>query len=217
MIRARINDESWVKPGPGWSLRGAALVVGAVFLAGCSASSVSRPPVTSRSSTSAQLPSRAVAARIRPCGKQPQKRFSAIVGKPVYLDHVGNIGQSPILSDGAVLPKIWVATCNVNIRAYPTTALYVQVELTPGSAEARLEFTAVRTRMGLSGSVVTAAGYGEAAVFDLDQHGDATVLVLEGPEVFTVEVTATSKPAPSPASRLKIAKAIAELIVAENT
>ena len=192
-------------------------VAALTLIVGCSTTPVASSHKASQSSPPAQFPSRSVATRLRPCGADPQKELSAIVGKPVYLDHLGNIGQQPIISDGAVLPKIWLATCNVNIPAYPATALYMQIELTPDLADARLEFAAVRTRMGLPETVVRAPGYGEAAVFDLNKHGDVTVLARQGPEVFTVEVTVTSKPAPSPMNRLRIAKAVAHEVIRENT
>ena len=118
-----------------------------------------------------------------------------------------------MLSQGAVLPKIWVATCNWVVPAYPTLAPYLQIELTPSTASALAEFNGIRTMMGIARNPVRISGYGQEAVFYTDTHGDAIILILKGPKVITVELTATSRNAPSPLNRMKMAKEITKIVV----
>ena len=133
--------------------------------------------------------------------------------KPVHRDKVGDIGQRPVLSSGVVLPRVWDASCNWIVGNYTTLAPYLELELVPDAAGAREEFNAQRTKMGIVNPVVHVPGYGQQAVFNTDRYGDAVIIVLQGSEVITVEVTDTSKHAPSATSRMRMAKAITKIIM----
>lgn len=89
----------------------------------------------------------------------------------------------------------------------------MQLELAPNTKGAREEFNAQRTKMEITNPGVHVPGYGQQAVFNTDRYGDAVIIVLQGPEVITVEVTDTSKRAPSAAARMKMAKAITKIIL----
>lgn len=192
------------------------LVVG-LTLAGCANGAAQAPKAQPKASSSALLPNSSVAAaELRPCEAVSIRKLSSIIGKPVQLDKVGDIGQRPMLSSGAVLPRIWVATCNWIVPAYSTLAPYEQLELTPNAASARTEFNGIRAKMTIANSPVHASSYGQQVVFNIDAHGDVTIIALKGREVITMELNATSKHAPSATERMAMAKAITRIIVAKQ-
>lgn len=111
------------------------------------------------------------------------------------------------------MPKVWIATCNWGILAYPDTGLFLTVELTPDAAGARMEFDSERAKMEITQPAIRQFGYGQEAVFDIDRRGDVAIIILQGAEVITIELSSTSKPAPPAASRMRMAKAAARLIM----
>ncbi len=168
------------------------LAAGLAFT-GCSNSTRQAVPKPRHSTASSLLPSYSAAAELKPCESVSTRTLSSIIGKPVHVDKIGDVGERPMLSQGAVLPKIWVATCNWGVPAYPTLAPYLQIELTPSTANALAEFNGIRTKMAIAKDPVRIPGYGQEAVFYTDTHGDAIILILKGPKVITVELTATSR------------------------
>lgn len=194
-----------------WTLA-IALAAGLAFT-GCSNSTRQAAPKPQHSTASALLPSYSTGAELKPCESVSPRALSSIIRKPVHVDKIGDVGERPMLSQGAVLPKIWVATCNWVVPAYPTLAPYLQIELTPSTASALAEFNGIRTKMGIAKDPVRIPGYGQEAVFYTDTHGDAIILILKGPKVITVELTATSRNAPSPLNRMKMAKEITRIVV----
>ena len=191
-----------------------AAVVGAgVFLPGCSSGTTSTVQATPKPSGSGTLPSYSQASRLRPCDSVSPTQLSSIIGKPTHVDKLGDIGQKPILSSGPVLRKVWIATCNWIIPAYPTTSLYLQVELTPSPAGARTDFDGIRTGMMIAQRPIHEAGYGQAAVFNIDSHGDVTIIMLQGAEIINFQFNSTSRPAPSAENRMRMGKVITRLIM----
>lgn len=195
-------------------LSGLAAITLVLLLPACSSGVVRATPTSPRPVESTLLPSYSeAAAQLRPCDRITASQLSSIVRKSVHIDKVGNIGQRPVLSSGVVLPKVWFATCNWIVGNYTTLAPYLQLELTPGETGATQEFNAQRTKMGITNPVIHVPGYGQKAVFDTTRYGDAVIIILQGSEVVTVEVTDTSKHAPSAASRMRMAKAMTEMIL----
>ena len=196
----------------------AVFLVAGLTLVGCANGAAQTPKSRPKASSSALLPNSSVAAaELRPCEAVSIRQLSSIIGRTVQIDKVGDMGQRPMLSSGAVLPRIWVATCNWIVPAYSTLAPYEQLELTPSAANARTEFNGIRTKMTITNSPVhVPGGYGQTAVFNIDPHGDVTVIVLKGREVITMELNATSKHAPSATERMRMAKAITRIIVAKQ-
>ncbi len=194
----------------GWAL---AVVAAEVVMSSCSGGITPHLQATQKSPASGALPSYSQAARLRPCDSVSTSKLSSIIGKPVHVDKVGDIGQMPILSSGPVLRKVWIATCNWTIQAYPTTVLYLQVELTPSPAGARTDFDGLRAGMRIAQPVVHEAGYGQEVVFSMDNHGDVVVIILQDAEVVSLQFNSTSQPAPSSATRMSMAKAITRLIM----
>ena len=198
----------------GVTLRISAAIALMLFLSACSSGVVQSTPASRRPVTSAPFPSYSeAAARLRPCDLISTGQLSSIVRKPVRRDKVGDIGQRPVLSSGVVLPRVWDASCNWIVGNYTTLAPYLELELVPDAAGAREEFNAQRTKMGIANPVVHVPGYGQQAVFNTDRYGDAVIIVLQGSEVITVEVTDTSKHGPSATSRMRMAKAITKIIM----
>jgi len=192
----------------------AAAVAAEVILTGCSSGgSTSTVQAVPKHSASGTLPSYSQASRLRPCDSVSSAQLSSIIGKPVHVDKVGDIGQRPFLSSGPVLRKVWMATCNWMIPAYPTTSLYLAVELTPSPAGARTDFDGMRTGMMIAQSVIHKAGYGQAAVFNIDNHGDVVIIILQGAEVINFQFNSTSRPAPSAETRMTMAEVITRLIM----
>ena len=196
------------------TLRTLAAIASVLLLSACSSGVIRVTPASRRPVTSTPFPSYSeAAARLRPCDRISTSQLSSIVRRPVHIDEVGDIGQRPVLSTGVVLPKVWVATCNWIVGNDTTLAPYLQLELAPDAAGAREEFNAQRTKMGITNPVAHVRGYGQQAVFNTDRYGDAVIIVLQGSEVITVEVTDTSKRAPSAASRMRMARATAKIIL----
>jgi hypothetical protein len=198
----------------------AAVAVAGVLVSGCSSSgpasttpSVSATPSAQKHSASATLPSYLRASQLRPCDSVSPEQLSSIIGKPVHIDRVGDIGQSPVLSSGPVLPKVWIATCNWLIPAYTDANLYLSVELAPDAAGARTDFDGMRTLMTITQSATHRAGYGQLAVFDIDKHGDVVIVIWQGAEVINFQFNSTSQPAPSAETRMMMAKAITKIIM----
>jgi hypothetical protein len=131
----------------------------------------------------------------------------------VRIDNIGDIGQKPVLSSGPVLRKVWIATCNWTIPAYPTTSLYLQVELAPSPEGARTDFDGMRAGMLVAEHPVHEDGYGQAAVFNTDSHGDVVIIILQGAKVINFQFNSTSRPAPSAEDRMKMATIIVRLIM----
>jgi hypothetical protein len=189
-------------------LRLAAIAV-VLLLPACSSGAARASHPSTLPATSTPFPSYSeAAAELRPCDLISTSRLSSIVSKPVHIDKIGDVDQRPFVSSGAVLPKVWIATCNWIVGNHTTLAPYLQLELTPNATGAREEFNALRTKMGIPNPVVRIPGYGQQAVFNTDRHGDAVIIILQDSEVITVEVTDTSKHAPSATSRMRMAKAI---------
>jgi hypothetical protein len=205
---------AWMRryPVSRWVL--AAVVAGVLPLVSCSVSTASHAHTTPSARASESFPSYSqAAARLKPCDSVSTAELSSIIGKPVRIDAIGNIGQKPFLSAGPVLPRVWIATCNWVIPAYPTTSLYLQMELAPSPAGARTDFDGMRSKMGIAQSVAREAGYGEAAVFSTDIHGGVVIIIRQGAEIINLQFNSTSQPAPAVAGRLKTAKSIARLII----
>ena len=195
-----------------WAL--AAVLAGVLPLVGCSDGTTSHAHTTPNAGASESFPSYSeAAARLKPCDSVSTAELSSIIGKPVHIDKIGNIGQRPFLSAGPVLPKVWIATCSWIIPAYPTTSLYLQMELAPSPAGARTDFDGMRSKMGITQSVVRAAGYGDAAVFNTDTHGGVVIIIRQRAEIINLQFNSTSQPAPAMTGRLKTAKSIARLIM----
>jgi hypothetical protein len=192
----------------------AAVAAGQFLLAACSGPAVSRAHPTSSPRASASLPdySQAV-ARLKPCDSVSTAQLSSIIGKPVHIDETGNVGQKPFLSSGPVLPEVWIATCSWIIPAYPTTSLYLQMELAPSPAGALIDFNGMRSKMGITQAVTHEVGYGEAAVFATDTHGDVIIIVIQGARIVNLQFNSTSQPAPSDADRIRMAKSMTRLIM----
>lgn len=210
------------KSGGGWVRRQALAAVAAagVLLSGCSSSgsasttpSASSAPSAQKHSASATLPSYSQASRLRPCDSVSPDQLSSIIGKPVHIDRVGDIGQRPVLSSGPVLQKVWIATCNWLIPAYTDTSLYLSVELAPNTAGARTDFDGMRTLMTITQGAAHRAGYGQLAVFNIDKHGDVVIIIWQGAEVINFQFNSTSQPAPSAETRMMMAKAITRIIM----
>jgi hypothetical protein len=200
----------------------AAIVAAGVILAGCSSDTtstiqVSPTPHTAQASAnpsaSGTLPSYSQASRLRPCDSVSPAELKSIIGKPVQVDTIGDIGQKPVLSSGPVLRKVWIATCNWKIPAYPTTSLYLQVELTPSPAGARTDFDGMRSGMTIQEQPIREDGYGQAVVFNTDNHGDVVILILQGAEIINFQFNSTSQPEPSAEDRMGMARTITRLIM----
>jgi hypothetical protein len=198
----------------------AAVAVAGVLLSGCSSSgsastspSASTTPSAQRHSSSATLPSYSQASQLRPCDSVSPDQLSSIIGKPVHIDRVGDIGQKPVLSSGPVLHKVWIATCNWLIPAYTNANLYLSVELAPDAAGARTDFDGMRTLMTITKSAAHHAGYGQLAVFNIDKHGDVVIIIWQGAEVINFQFNSTSQPAPSAETRMMMAKVITKIIM----
>ncbi len=205
---------AWMRRYPFSRWAFAAVVAGVLPLAGCSGSITSRAHATPSTTASGSFPNYSqAAARLKPCDSVSTAELSSIIGKPVRIDESGNIGQKPFLSSGPVLPKVWIASCSWVIPAYPTTSLYLQMELAPSPAGARADFDGMRSKMGITQPVVREAGYGEAAVFSTDAHGGVVIIIRQGAEIINLQFNSTSQPAPPVPGRLKTAKSIARLIM----
>jgi hypothetical protein len=200
----------------------AATVAAGAILAGCSGgttSTIQASPTPSAAQASAKpsasgtLPSYSRASRLRPCDSVSPTELKSVIGKPVQVDEVGDIGQKPVLSSGPVLRKVWIATCNWKIPAYPTTSLYLQVELTPSPAGARTDFDGMRSGMTIREHPIHEDGYGQAVVFNTDNHGGVVILVLQGAEIINFQFNSTSRPAPSAEARMRMARTITRLIM----
>lgn len=188
-------------------------VAAGLVLSGCSSGTAPHVKATQKSSGAGTLPSYSQASRLRPCDSVSPTELSSIIGKPVHVDQVGDIGQMPVLSSGPVLRKVWIATCNWTIPAYRTANLYLQVELTPNSAGARTDFDGLRAGMGIAQHVIHKAGYGQAVVFNIDNHGDVVIIIVQGAKIVNLQFNATSQPALSAENRMRMAKIIARLIM----
>lgn len=200
----------------------AVIAAAGVILAGCSSGITSTiqapqaPPTAQASakpSASGTLPSYSQASRLRPCDSVSPTELKAIVGKSVQVDMIGDIGQKPVLSSGPVLRKVWIATCKWKIPAYPTTILYLQVELTPSPAGARTDFDGMRSGMMIQEQPIHKDGYGQTVVFNTDNHGDVTILILQGTKIINLQFNSTSRPEPSAEERMKMARTITRLIM----
>jgi len=192
----------------------AAIVTAVGVLAACtSATTSSTMQATPKPSASSELPSYAQASRLRPCDSVSTAQLTSVIGKPVHIETSGDIGQKPVLSSGPVLHKVWIATCNWAIPAYPTTSLYLQVELTPSPAGARTDFDAMRAGMEIAQRPVHEKGYGQAVVFNADSHGNAAIIILQEAEIINFQFGSASQPAPPAEDRMRMAKAIASLIM----
>jgi len=205
---------TWMRRCPvrRWSV--AMLTAGSIPLAGCSSGTTSSAHTAPSANVSESFPSYSeAAARLKPCHSVSTVKLSSIIEKPVSIDSTGNIGQKPFLSSGPVLPKVWIATCNWTIPAYPTTSLYLQMELAPSPADALTDFDGMRSKMGIKQSVSREAGYGEEAVFSADSHGNSLIIIRQGAEIFNLQLNSTSQPAPPEAGRMKMARSIARLIM----
>ncbi len=191
----------------------AVIVTAGAVLVGCSSGTTSTMQAPPKPSASGTLPSYSQAARLRPCDSVSLAELNSIIGKAVEVDKVGDIGQKPVLSSGPVLPKVWIASCNWKIPAYPTTSLYLQVELTPSPAGARTDFDGMRTGMMIPQRPVHEDGYGQAVVYNTDSHGDVAIIILQGAEIINFQFNSTSRPAPSAEDRMRMARAITRLIM----
>jgi hypothetical protein len=189
-----------------------ALALG-LILSGCAKSGRKATPEPRHSMASPSLPAYSAAAELKPCESVSVRQLSSIIGRPVHIDKIGNVGERPILSQGAVLPRIWLATCNWVVPSYSTLAPYLQIELTPSSASALTEFNGLRTKMGLTEQPAHISGYGQEAVFDIDAHGDVIIVIRKDAKVITIELTATSRNAPSPLERMRMAKLITKIVM----
>lgn len=179
----------------------------AVLLAGC-AQGIGRP----RDHDS--LPGYAIAAGLKPCDRIGTTDLNRITGRPARIDRIpkglGGIGQRSQLSTGAVLPKVWSATCSW------TTGLYLQVELAPDAADARAEFSAIISKMGIGMRPARGPGNDQEWVFKAFSSGDVgTVIVViwQGPEVVNVQLPWSPDRPGSAASQMAKAKKIARVIV----
>ncbi len=191
----------------------AAIVATGGVLAGCSSATSSAIQATPKPTASETLPSYSQASRLRPCVSVSLAELKSIIGKPVHVDRTGDIGQKPVLSSGPVLRNVWVATCNWTIPAYPTTSLYLEVELAPSPTGAQTDFDGMRAGMMIAQHAVHEAGYGQAAVFNTDSHGDVVIIILQGAELINFQFNSTSRPAPSAEDRMRMAKAITRIIM----
>lgn len=198
------------------------LAGGIFLLAGCSAGSISlarlRPTVNALPSATktATLPGLAQASRMKPCDAVSITELSSIIGKPVQIS-IGKVSrenaQKPQLSSGPVLPEVWIATCNWSVPAYPSTTLYLQMELAPTAQGALTDFDALVSGMQLKAPDTHEAGFGNDSVFDDDGRGNVTILIRQGAEIINLQFNTTSQPAPHAADKLRMAKAIARLVV----
>jgi len=190
-------------------------VAGLALMAGCGRVGGS-PPGTRNFATQRVSPTSPNAVplseppRTSACDLVTRAQVSAIVGVPVSAGQGGRYQ----LSQGIELPRVYVGACSWSFRSYPTTVLYVQVELTPSASGARTEFAAQMSKMQFSGPPEHISGYGDELATNIDSHQDVTVIVLDGRHVLTVEMNSTSGPAPSAAKRMTASRKVARLTIA---